>query len=180
MPENTAQKADLRRELLACRQAIDPEVRRGRDERIAGRVLAWWKQERPSCLGVYMPMRAEPDLRGAYVELATLGVTLALPIVTRREAPLAFIAWAPGDPLTKDAFGVLVPASGETVQPDALLIPCVGFDANGFRLGYGGGFYDRTLAVQPRPAAVGIAYACMRTRFDVSQHDVPMDLMITD
>ncbi|HJV87258.1 MAG TPA: 5-formyltetrahydrofolate cyclo-ligase [Noviherbaspirillum sp.] len=180
MPDNTVQKADLRRELLACRQAIDAEVRRSRDQVIAGRVIAWWKQDRPSCLGIYMPLRAEPDLRDAYAELNALGAKFALPIVTAKNAPLTFIAWAPGDTLTKDDFGVPVPVSGEVVRPEALLIPCVGFDANRYRLGYGGGFYDRTLAEDPRPLAVGIAYACQRTRFEADPYDVPMDRMITD
>lgn len=180
MPENTARKSALRRELLANRQAIDAEVRRGRDALIAERVLAWCKKHQPSCLGVYVPVRGEPDLLLAYKGIEALGTRLALPVVTAPETPLTFVSWSPGDPLSKDAFGVPIPVSGEQLRPDALLIPCVGFDERGFRLGYGGGFYDRTLASSPRPMAIGIAYACMKASFEPSPFDVPMDLMITD
>lgn len=180
MPEKTAQKSALRRELLANRQAIDAEVRRGRDSILSNRVLAWCRQQRPACLGVYVPVRGEPDLMDAYKQIETLGTRLALPVVAEADTPLSFMAWSPGDPLTKDSFGVPIPVSGEVLRPDALLIPCVGFDERGFRLGYGGGFYDRTLALAPRPIAIGIAYASMQAEFEVAPYDVPMDLMITD
>lgn len=180
MPENTAQKSTLRRELLANRQAFDAEVRRSRDAMIAERVIAWCRKHHPSCLGVYIPVRGEPDLLSAYEEVEAIGTRLALPVVTAPETPLSFISWSPGDLLSKDSFGVPVPVAGERLAPDALLIPCVGFDDRGYRLGYGGGFYDRTLALSPRPVAIGIAYACMKARFEPSPFDVPMDIVITD
>lgn len=185
MPEITeqnsaAQKSALRRELLANRQAIDAEVRRGRDAIISARVVAWCREHRPSCLGIFVPIRGEPDLTEAYREIRAAGTRLALPVVMAPETPLAFISWSPGEPLSKDAMGVPVPVSGDILEPDALLIPCVGFDDRRFRLGYGGGFYDRTLARSPRPAAIGIAYACMKTAFEPSPYDVPMDVIITD
>lgn len=177
---SAAQKSALRRELLANRQAIDAEVRRGRDAVISRRVIAWCRQHQPACLGIFIPIRGEPDLMEAYKEVHAAGTRLALPVVMAPESPLAFVSWAPGEPLSKDAFGVPVPVSGELLQPDALLIPCVGFDDRRFRLGYGGGFYDRTLALSPRPVAIGIAYACMKTVFEPSPYDVPMDTIITD
>ncbi|HEY0847732.1 MAG TPA: 5-formyltetrahydrofolate cyclo-ligase [Noviherbaspirillum sp.] len=180
MPENTVQKSTLRRELLANRQGIDAEVRRASDGIISTRVVAWCRTHRPSVLGVYVAIRGEPDLMEAYKEIEALGTRLALPVVSVPDAPLTFMEWSPGDPLAKDAFGVPIPVTGENLKPDALLIPCVGFDERGFRLGYGGGFYDRTLASTPRPVAIGIAYACMQTTFDLSPYDVPMDLVITD
>lgn len=180
MPDNPGQKTTLRRELLANRQAIDAEVRRRRDGIIASRVVAWCSEHRPTCLGVYVAIRGEPDLMEAYRQIAAMGTRLVLPVVRGAEAPLAFIAWSPGDPLAKDSFGVPIPVAGEELQPDALLVPCVGFDARGYRLGYGGGFYDRTLALTPRPVAIGIAYASMRADFDVAPYDMPMDLVITD
>lgn len=82
--------------------------------------------------------------------------------------------------MVKDSVGVAIPASGEEVQPDALLIPCVGFNEQRYRLGYGGGFYDRTLAQAGRPVTVGIAYESARTRFDADAHDVPLDYLITE
>jgi len=126
-------------------------------------------------------MQDEPDLRAAFAQLAARGVKLALPVVTAPAAPLAFAAWAPGDALVKDALGVSVPASLDLVPcPQALLIPCVGFNAARFRLGYGGGYYDRTLAVVPRPLTVGIAYACLAASFDAAPHDIALDTILTE
>jgi 5,10-methenyltetrahydrofolate synthetase len=77
--------------------------------------------------------------------------------------------------------GVAVPADLRTVaRPPALLVPCLGFNAQSYRLGYGGGFYDRTLAEAPRPYALGIAYACQQAAFDADDHDVPLDTVITE
>lgn len=180
MPDNTAQKAALRRELLANRQAITPEVRQAMDTAIARHVLAWQNAHPSAILGVYWPIRGEPDLRECYAVLATQGTRLALPIVADRDAPLRFLAWKPGDPMIKDAFGVAIPAAGEEVRPDALLIPCVGFNEQRFRLGYGGGFYDRTLARPGRPVTVGIAYEQSRAAFDADAHDVPLDYLVTE
>ncbi|WP_420472925.1 5-formyltetrahydrofolate cyclo-ligase [Noviherbaspirillum sp. ST9] len=180
MPDNTAQKSALRRELLANRQAITSEVRNAMDAAIARQVIAWHDAHPAGILGVYWPIRGEPDLRECYAVLAEQGTRLALPIVVDRNAPLRFLAWEPGDAMIKDSFGVAIPASGEEVRPGALLIPCVGFNEQRFRLGYGGGFYDRTLAQAGRPVTVGIAYAQSRARFDADAHDVPLDYVITE
>jgi 5-formyltetrahydrofolate cyclo-ligase len=180
MPENTAQKTSLRRELLANRQAIAPEVRNAIDAAIQKHVLQWTDVHPVAVLGVYWPIRGEPDLRDCYAELSSRGLRLALPVVVDRNAPLRFIEWKPGDAMIKDAFGVAIPTSGAAVQPDALLIPCVGFNEERFRLGYGGGFYDRTLALVGRPVTVGIGYEISRTRFEADAHDVPLDFVITE
>jgi len=181
MPDTTSIKTTLRRQLLADRHAIREEVRRARDKAIGARVLAWWRANPAPMLGVYWPIRGEPDLRQAYDELASLGARLALPMVDRRDAPLRFAAWQPGDVLVNDAFGVPVPQqAGAPVHPDALLVPCVGFNAGHVRLGYGGGYYDRTLAVNPRPLAVGIAYASSLAAFPCEPHDIPLDEVITE
>jgi 5-formyltetrahydrofolate cyclo-ligase len=66
------------------------------------------------------------------------------------------------------------------VRPPALLVPCLGFDEQGYRLGYGGGFYDRTLAGGVRPATLGVAYACQAAQFDIDVHDLPLDLIVTE
>lgn len=180
MPEAFSDKALLRRTLLANRQAIPPEVRQQWDAEISMRVIAWWQAHRTPTLGVYWPIRGEPDLHPAYVELTSRDVRLALPIVAGKDAPLRFIEWRPGDPLQKDAFGVAIPVSGAEIRPHALLIPCVGFNERYYRLGYGGGFYDRTLAVPPRPRTIGVAYACARAAFDADAHDVPLDAILTE
>lgn len=177
-------KALLRPVLLAARRAIAADSRRDWDLELGRRVIAWvasWRQTQPDgVLGVYWPIRGEPDLRPAYAELAASGVPLALPIVVDNHSPLRFVAWTPGDSMVKDSFGVAVPASDMSAAPSALLIPCVGFNRGKLRLGYGGGFYDRTLALAPRPQAIGIAYSCGLAEFEGAAHDIALDAIITE
>jgi 5,10-methenyltetrahydrofolate synthetase len=178
--ETMLNKTDLRRALLVKRSAISPELRTQWDASIDAQLIAWWTAHPVQTLGVYWAMRGEPDLRDAYAELTMRGVQLALPVVIGDSVPLEFAAWKPGDDLVKDSFGVSVPAVRRMVRPDAVLAPCVGFNAQRNRLGYGGGFYDRTLARAPRPFAIGIAYACTLTAFDAAAHDIMLDEIITD
>ena len=113
--------------------------------------------------------------------LAARGVHLCLPVVVDKDSALEFRAWRPGDPLEKDGMGTLVPPAGTTVvQPQALLIPCLGVNAAGCRLGYGGGFYDRTLAASPRPLAVGVCHGFGRVEFEAQAHDIALDSVIFD
>ena len=177
-------KAQLRRALLATRQAIDPAHRRDWDAELGKRVIAWasgWGLAYPDgTLGVYWPIRGEPDLQPAYAELTARGMRLALPVVIDVDSPLRFVGWSPGEAMVKDGFGVAIPASYVTVIPQALLIPCVGFNRNKIRLGYGSGFYDRTLAPLARPQTVGIAYSCALAEFDGAAHDIALDTVITE
>jgi 5-formyltetrahydrofolate cyclo-ligase len=176
-----SEKAQLRNALLAARRAIDPAMRSAWDAAIGARVQAWWHASRPAVLGVYWPLRGEPDLHAAYAALAAQGAALALPVVLQPDAPLAFAAWVPGEAMVKDAMGVAVPAALRPLaRPPALLVPCLGFNAAGYRLGYGGGYYDRTLEAAPRALAVGIAYSCLAADFASAPHDVALDLVITE
>lgn len=174
-------KIALRHSLIKLRRSIASAQRAQHDRAIGSHVTAWWRAHPAPVLGVYWPIHHEPDLHAAYAELAAAGVQLALPVVIAPDAPLQFAAWTPGAPLVKDAFGVSIPAGTiNPLQPQALLIPCVGFSAAGFRLGYGGGFYDRTLASSIHPLAIGVAYACTRADFAAAAHDVAMDAIITE
>ena len=176
-----ADKTALRRSLLAVRRGIAAARRARHDSAIGSHVTDWWHAHPVAVLGVYWPIRHEPDLQAAYAVLAAAGVQLALPVVMAPDAPLQFVAWTPGAPLVKDAFGVSIPAAPlVALQPQALLIPCVGFTHAGLRLGYGGGFYDRTLASPAHPLAIGIAYACTRADFDAAEYDVAMDVIVTE
>jgi len=179
--DSQAAKAALRSALKAARRAIDPATKVQWDASIGAQVLAWWRVRQMPLLGVYWPLHGEPDLRAAYSELARAGVRLALPVVVARDAPLAFAAWTPGEPMVTDGMGVAVPGDLHFVErPPALLVPCLGFNADGYRLGYGGGFYDRTLEEKPRPATLGIAYACQQAAFGHAPHDVALDVIVTE
>jgi 5,10-methenyltetrahydrofolate synthetase len=175
-------KAELRRMMLAARRALPLETRAQWDREIGAKVVQWWRESGVGTLGVYWPLKDEPDLRACYAELAELGVKLQLPVVLEKYAPLAFAEWAIGEPMVKDPMGVAVPAMLRLVDeyPPALLVPCLGYNAQGYRLGYGGGFYDRTLAREPRPATVGVAYRCLAAEFPSDGHDVALDRIITE
>jgi len=175
-----AEKTVLRARLLAARKAMTPAAKAAAEAIICSRLLDWLQRNPVASLGVYHPIRQEPDLHPAYNALAAQGVHLSLPIIRGKEAPLEFVRWTPGETLVKDAMGTSAPAHGETTHPQALLIPCLGFNTARLRLGYGGGFYDRTLAQDPRPLAIGIAYAEALAEFSGQPHDIALDLILTD
>lgn len=178
---NQSAKEALRSALKAKRRGLDPATKAEWDRRISAQLLRWWWQGRVGALGVYWPLLGEPDLRLAYLELAEAGVRLTLPVVVARDAPLAFAAWTPGETMVKDGMGVAVPGDLRFVErPPALLVPCLGFNEQNFRLGYGGGYYDRTLAEAPRPYTLGIAYAHQKATFAGDAHDVALDLIVTE
>lgn len=173
-------KVALRKSLLTWRRTLTATQKAAADAAICEHVLAWWRTHPVQILGVFHPIRQEPDLHSAYHTLAHAGVHLALPIVRNKEEGLDFIVWQPGTVLADAGLGTLAPTSGEYVKPEALLIPCVGFTATGMRLGYGGGFYDRTLAEKTRPVAVGIAYAHTLVDFPAEEHDIALNTIITE
>lgn len=177
------EKADLRKQLLTARRALDPATRAAWDRTIGDQVIAWWQAAQPAALGVYWPLRDEPDLHPAYAELARRGARLLLPVVVQKGAALEFAEWRIGEPMVKDTMGVAVPADLrlQADYPPALLVPCLGFNPQGYRMGYGGGFYDRTLARHtPRPQTLGIAYACLQVQFAADGHDVALDRIVTE
>lgn len=171
--------------LKAARRALDPLQKAQRDAAIAARVLAWWQGRTAggaaAVLGVYWPLRGEPDLHPVYAELASAGVRLALPLVVAPDTALAFVEWVPGEDMLSDRMGMAVPAVQRVLErPPVLLVPCLGFNAERYRLGYGGGYYDRTLEALPRPYTVGIAYAGDQVEFAGAQHDVALDVVMTE
>lgn len=105
-----------------------------------------------------------------------------LPVVVGHEQALAFRRWTPDTPLFTDTYGIPTPTAGEFVQPQAILLPVNAFDASGFRIGYGGGYFDRTLAeLTPRPLLVGVGFALARVETTYPQaHDVRLDAVVTE
>ena len=131
----------------------------------------------------YWPMYGEADLRPLATGALGDGVEAALPVVVDPDGPLEFWRWDAATMLSRDgAWHIPIPAERIPVQPEVLLIPTLGFDTAGYRLGYGGGYYDRTLAaMSPRPLAVGVAYELGRLETIHPQpHDIPLDLIVTE
>ena len=171
----------MRPALLAARRALPEATRSSWDAAIAQRLLAWCANENIADIGVYWPLHGEPDLHAAYAQLAARGVALSLPVVLEKHAPLAFASWTPGEPMVKDGMGVAVPAGLRLRSaPAALLVPCLGFNLARYRLGYGGGYYDRTLAHAPRPLTLGIAYGCLQAEFASGPYDIALDHIVTE
>ena len=133
-------------------------------------------------IGVYWPFRGEPDLGRLIDSVIRRGGICALPVVIARGTPLEFRVWAPGAPLERGIWNIPVPATGGTVAPDVVVAPVVGFDRACFRLGYGGGYFDRTLAAMPKkPRAFGVGYAQAAIPTIYPQpHDIPMDAVVTE
>jgi len=181
MKANRAARVTQRAELIAERREISAQLRKQWDKEISEQVLAWCKTNAVKTVGVYSPIQGEPSLYEVFPALAEIGIKLALPSVPAADYALTFSAWTPGDELMKDRYGVLVPLETATiVKPDVLFIPCVGYTAEGYRLGYGGGFYDRTLAEKPKPKTVGVAYRISLCELEIQSHDIAMDFIITN
>lgn len=133
-------------------------------------------------LGLYWCMRGEIDVRDIARQHIEAGGTIGLPVVVEKAAPVEFWKWQPGMAMKRGVWNIPIPGKREVVTPDALIVPLVGFDGERYRLGYGGGYYDRTIAsMARRPFRVGLGYAqgLLPTIYP-QPHDIPMDLIITD
>jgi len=131
----------------------------------------------------YWPIKGELDLRPWMSALAAAGARLALPVVETPARPLVFRAWAPGDALQRGHWNIPVPPDDAPVlTPRIMLAPLVGWDAEGYRLGYGGGYFDRTLAaLSPRPLAIGVGLEAARLATIFPQpHDIRLDAIVTE
>jgi 5-formyltetrahydrofolate cyclo-ligase len=133
-------------------------------------------------ISLYWPFRGEPDLRPWMDTVFERGGKIALPVVVEKGRPLIFRAWRRGDKLGKGVWNIPVPVEGPPVLPSVVIAPVVGFDPDRYRLGYGGGFFDRTLAAMAaKPLVIGVGYrmSAIRTIYP-QQHDIPMDMIVTD
>jgi 5,10-methenyltetrahydrofolate synthetase len=171
-----------RAELLAAREAIALAVRRSRSETITQFLNAVFDVLAGSCIGFCWPFKGEPDPRFFVHAMRQRGSRSALPVVVAKKQPLEFREWWPGAPTTPGVFDLPIPQGTEILHPQALLVPPVGFDAQGYRLGYGGAFFDITLAsMSPQPLKIGIAFEVSRMPTIYPQpYDIPMDFIVTE
>ena len=148
-------KSALRRAALTCRAGLDPAL----GAALAAHVLRDLALPPGAVVGGFWPMGSEIDIRPLLRGLAARGHPLALPVTPRRGLPLEFRRWDWGAPLAAGPMGTSHPEAGEVVFPSVLLVPLLAFDREGRRLGYGGGYYDRTLPLLPGALALGCAFA---------------------
>jgi 5-formyltetrahydrofolate cyclo-ligase len=171
-----------RERLIAARRAMPAAAHQAASAEIGRLLLARFTPANPGIVGCYWPFRREFDCLPIMRRIIDLGGEVALPAVIRPRRPLQFRPWTPQTEMAKGVWDIPHPADGPAVHPVTLLVPLVGFDAAGYRLGYGGGFYDRTLAALPhRPETWGVGFELARMETIHPQpHDVPMDHIVTE
>ncbi|WP_407530430.1 5-formyltetrahydrofolate cyclo-ligase [Methylobacterium oryzisoli] len=172
----------MRAKLVEQRIGISAEDRAARSSRISGVLGANLEPYSSKLIGFYWPFRGEYDPRSVLLSMQENGARLALPVIVERGQPLVFREWSPGSLMKQGVWNIPMPESGKPVSPDVLVVPLVGFDEQGYRLGYGGGFYDRTIAaMQTRPRTIGVGFELGRlTTIYPQPHDVPLEVIITE
>jgi 5,10-methenyltetrahydrofolate synthetase len=180
-PEVKAWRKTARATLIGARIAVPPTVRAAWTADLAANlrlVLA----AAPPPISFYWPFKGEPDLRSLMRELAAAGIAVALPVAIRLGEPLTFRPWQRGAPMERGLWDIPIPATTTEVVPRTLIAPVVGFDAADYRLGYGGGFFDRTLAqLGPTAQAIGAGFSLFALpTIHPQPHDVAMARIVTE
>lgn len=176
-----------RQRLRAERDALSVAARAAAGEMIGTHLLEFLQRRfgglSERVFSGYWPIKGEPDLRPALIALHQAGVLVALPLVEVKAAPLVFRRWTPETKMRRGDWNIPVPPpEAEVVVPEIALAPVVGWTAEGYRLGYGGGYFDRTLAhVSRRPFTIGIGLHSARLATIFPQpHDIPLDVILTE
>ncbi len=181
LPEPPRDKLTLRKQLQAERLAMSD--RHQRSVHLQEVLRVWLLTRAEKTIGAYWAIKGEFDALPALYRWSEADPQrrIGLPVMDRKTHQLRFHVWYPGCPMEEDAFGILKPKDTEEFHPQLLLAPCVGFGPGGVRLGYGGGFYDRTLAsLSPLPFTAGIGYAHGYIPWlEAEPHDVPLQAMLT-
>lgn len=178
----SAWRNDQRRRLIALRNQMEAGDRADCERRMKGFLNGCIPHPADQIVAVYSPIHGEPDLTSWMYDIHARGVTCALPVVTGADRPLQFHRWAPGAEMKTVALGISIPAVAIPVQPDVVIAPMIGFDANRYRLGFGGGFYDRTFAqTGDAVTRIGVAFAaCQLPTIHPRPHDIPMNAVVTE
>lgn len=181
--QNALFRARLRRERIALREGMAPEARTRASAAIEAHLKALLLPRTPGVIAFCWPIRAEFDARSLIRHLLLdRGWITCIPVVEQVDQPMVFRAWSPNKVMARDVHGIPIPAASPRCHPDVVLLPLVAFDGRGYRLGYGGGYFDRTLAVlNPRPWTIGVGYELGRVdTIRPESHDVPLDLCVTE
>ena len=175
----------LRQQLIADRQALPDRLARG--NALQSVLRTWLVTRRDVVIGAYWPIKGEFDPLPALYRWQEAAPDdeprrIGLPVIDKASKTLTFHQWYPGCPMEADAYDIPKPKDTEVVVPTLLLVPCVGYGPGGVRLGYGGGFYDRTLAaLEPRPYTVGLAYShAFVPGLQAEPHDMPLEAILSD
>ena len=172
-----AQKAEARRAAFAARK-VAFQAGQGQAAELLADVL---RDQQGRVLAGYMPMRTEIDPLPA---MAAHQGPVCVPVIPGPDMPLRFREWSPGCPMLPGEFGALIPAEGAWLEPEVLIVPLLAFDRRGYRLGYGGGFYDRTLErLRSRRATLawGFAFAAQEVaEVPIEPTDQPLDAVLTE
>jgi 5-formyltetrahydrofolate cyclo-ligase len=171
-------KRAARRQALAIRADCDPAW----GAALAGHVLRDWPPPARAVVAGFWPLAGEIDIRPLLRGLLERGHRILLPVTPARGQPLAFRCWRPEEPLEAGRFGTMHPNAGpEEFAPEFLLVPLLAFDRRGGRLGFGAGYYDRTLAALPGVPTLGCAFAAQEVeRVPSGPYDVPLDAVATE
>lgn len=181
--DSTLIRAGLRREKLAARAALTAAERVALNLAVETHLAARLLERPASSIGFCAPVKQEFDARPLVARLLAAGWQACMPVVVEAAAPMVFRPWSPDAAMATDRHGIPIPATTARVEPpQVLLLPLVAFDADGFRLGYGGGYFDRTLALcLPRPLAVGVGWELGRVASVYPQeHDQRCDAIVTE
>jgi 5,10-methenyltetrahydrofolate synthetase len=171
-----------RERLIAARTALDHETLSRYRHRIDAHIGRSFPGLAAAKLAFCWPIRGEYDARHLVRTLRERGALTALPVVVAPKQPLVFREWHPGVELTVGPLEIPYPVNSREIVPEAVLLPMNGWDNAGYRLGYGGGFFDRTLAnISRKPALIGIAYEMARMKTIHQQSwDIPVDWVVTE
>jgi 5-formyltetrahydrofolate cyclo-ligase len=169
-------------ELVPRRRAARPAERATWSAAIDRHLLAMWPEPPGHLIAFCWPYKAEHDARMMIERWIALGATAAMPVVVAPNSPLVFRQWHAGAAMQAGALGIPVPSNGPEIRPDTILLPANGFDGAGFRLGYGAGYFDRTIAnLRPDIRVIGIAYEIGRLpSIQPQPHDEAMDFVVTE
>ena len=181
-PHVSAWRRQQRAALIARRTALPAAQRREWSAAISACVQSCFPLLAEMTIGFCWPYQGEFDARFAIRYFRERGATAALPAVVDKASPLQFRKWWPGAPMTRGVYDIPVPDGTGLVVPDAAIVPMNGFDERAYRLGYGGGYFDRTLASIARmPRVIAVAYEFMFIETIYPQpHDIPVDYVVTE